>query len=112
MNCQNPNRNNATCLVFYNKRQSYWWAVGEELKCSVTWEVVDIASVQQKVAVGGITEGRHEAGQRHGCAYVAPQRAWTETRPCNPIMHGSTRISSNRTLTYNKPLGILTKHNE
>ena len=45
---------------------SYW---------PLTWEVVDVSSVQQEMAVHGVTERGHVARERHAGSHVAPERA-------------------------------------
>jgi len=42
----------------------------------ITWQIIHIAAIQQEVPIFRIAQRRHITTERHGGAYVTPQRSW------------------------------------
>lgn len=42
----------------------------------LAWEVVDVATIHEQVAVFGVAEGRQVPREGHARPHIAPQRAW------------------------------------
>lgn len=68
---------------------------------SITWQVVDIASIQQKMAIHWVTHRWHITRERHGTATVAPKGACTYLKSENPrlssfVKHGILKRNNNK----------------
>ena len=51
-----------------------------------TWEIIDVASVQQQVSIARVAQRWQVAGQRHAGSHVAPYTACGRNRPHRRVM--------------------------